>query len=451
MLFLPRLTFADDVCVTYMSGIGCPHCARVDPYIMGNWLRAYPNLVVIDYEVFQQSQNAYLLNSYNDKYHSGTGVPVLIISENKIMIGDSPILSDAPPFFNNSAGNNCSLLTGSKSFKETKFSELPGYPKIWKGNKILIKKGAGGNDTLLHELMTNCDLSSVLNGTTYQTMDPEEVQLSGSNVKFQHAISLGSWVFQWNGTGIGEGNWSGNGTCDDITPEREQLTWTKILTLALFDSINPCELAVLILVLLSILTANPNDKNNVLISGLAFILAVFLLYLFYGLVIIKFFQVVQALTSVRLLLYKALAVVAILLGILNIKDFVWYKPGGWLTEMPMSLRPTASKLIKSITSPKGAFVLGAFVTLFLLPCTAGPYIIAGGLLSPLEMLATIPYLLVYNFVFTIPMIIIVFAIYFGFADPKQAFEWKKRNVKYLHLVSGLIIISLGIAMLMGWV
>ncbi len=449
LIILPGFAFAsDNICVTYFSGIGCPHCAKVDPHILGNWLTAYPNLVVIDYEIVQQNQNAYLLDKYNEKYHSGFNYPVLVISESKVMIGDSPILAEAPLFLNSSSGNPCPLASGPESFNETRLSELPGYPKIWSGNKVLIKNGAGGNSSLMKKLLSDCDIASALNGTNYQTILPEPVAISGGSISFEHAVSLGSWIFQWNGTGAGEGN--GTGSCDDIKPEKDQLTWAKILALAFFDSINPCELAVLMLVLISVLTYNPN-KKNMLYTGLAFVLAIFIIYLIYGLFIIKFFQVVSVLTSVRLILYKALAVVAIIIGLLSIKDYIWYKPGGWLTEMPVSLRPKAKMLIESITSPKGAMLLGAFVTLFLLPCTAGPYIIAGGLLSPLEILATLPYLLVYNIIFIIPMLVIVFAAYFGFAKPNQALEWKKRNVRRLHLISGLIILALGIVMWLGWV
>jgi cytochrome c biogenesis protein CcdA len=175
------------------------------------------------------------------------------------------------------------------------------------------------------------------------------------------------------------------------------------------------------------------------------------MYLFYGLVIIKFFQVVQALTSVRLLLYTILGFLAILLGILNIKDFIRYKPGGLGTEMPMRLRPTVNKVINGITGARGAFVIGLFVTLFLLPCTIGPYIIAGGILSAYELIATIPYLMLYNFIFILPMLAITAVVYIGIAQVEDVSQWKDNNIKYLHLIAGIIIILLGIAMVMGWV
>ncbi|MEM5798229.1 MAG: hypothetical protein QXP39_02095 [Candidatus Aenigmatarchaeota archaeon] len=231
----------------------------------------------------------------------------------------------------------------------------------------------------------------------------------------------------------------------------EDLTISKIVSLAAVDAINPCALAVLTLMLIAIMTYHPEKRQRVLFAGLSFTTAVFILYLFYGIVIIRFFQVIQALTYIRLWLYKILGGVAVVLGILNIKDFFWYRPGGIATEMPMSLRPTAQKLIAGVTSPRGAFFVGIFVTLFLLPCTIGPYIIAGGILSAIEILNTIPWLLLYNLIFVAPMLGITAAVYTGITTVESVSDWKERNIRRLHLIAGLIMFALGISMVMGWI
>jgi cytochrome c biogenesis protein CcdA len=43
-------------------------------------------------------------------------------------------------------------------------------------------------------------------------------------------------------------------------------------------------------------------------------------------------------------------------------------------EVPLAWRPAMHKIIKKATSPIGAFIVGFVVSLFLLPCTSGPYI-----------------------------------------------------------------------------
>lgn len=231
----------------------------------------------------------------------------------------------------------------------------------------------------------------------------------------------------------------------------EGLSLTGILSLAAIDAINPCALAVITLMLIAILTYNPKNRKNVLLAGLAFSSAVFILYLFYGLVIIRFFQLIEALAAIRIWLFYILGGLAISLGLLNMKDFIWHKPGGFLTEMPMILRPKVKKIIEGITSPKGAFGIGAFVTLFLLPCTIGPYIIAGGMLSTIEIIKTIPWLLIYNMIFVLPMLAITGIVYAGFTTVEKVGGWKDRNIRYLHLITGLILLGLGTAIIVGWI
>ena len=203
--------------------------------------------------------------------------------------------------------------------------------------------------------------------------------------------------------------------------------------------------------LTTVITYNPGNRRRILLSGLAFITSVFILYFFYGLVIIKFFQVVQALTQARLWIFKGLGVAAIVFGVLNIRDFIRYKPGRLGTEMPLLMRPRVRRLLSRITSIKGAFLAGVFVTIFLLPCTIGPYVIAGGILSVYEMLENIPPLLLYNLIFILPMMAIVGGVYLGLGRVEDVASWKERNIGKLHLVAGSLILGIGIVMLLGLV
>jgi len=224
----------------------------------------------------------------------------------------------------------------------------------------------------------------------------------------------------------------------------------KIITLAFVDAINPCALAVMTMVLVSILMANPGKKHKVITGGLAFISAVFIGYMFYGFVIIQFFRSFTVFaSSIYPYVSKGLAVLAITLGIMNLKDFFWYKPGSLGTEMPMKLRPRVKQLIKRIISPKGAFMMGILVTLFLLPCTVGPYIIASESLSGLSGLKIIPYLGIYNLIFILPMLIITCLVYEGIHHAEKISSWKDRNIKYIHLLTGLILIGLGVLIFFG--
>jgi len=224
-----------------------------------------------------------------------------------------------------------------------------------------------------------------------------------------------------------------------------------VVTLALADAVNPCEFAVLTVILVSIIAHNPGKKADVLWAGMAFGLAVFIMYIIYGLFIIKSFQMVDAITSVRPFLYKGLGVMAVLLGILQIKDFFFYKEGGFATEMPVSWRPYFVRTVRKITSPIGAFFIGLFVTVFLLPCTIGPYMILGGALSVMETVKVMPMLILYNLIFIAPVFIITGVVYMGLSQVREVQAWKEKYIRVLHLLAGLIIGGFGTAMIAGWV
>lgn len=227
------------------------------------------------------------------------------------------------------------------------------------------------------------------------------------------------------------------------------VSFLKIIGLAITDAINPCALAVMVIVLITLLLQEPPKRKRVLQGGLMFVLAVFVLYFLYGLVMVKIFSYIPETGIYSYYFFKGFGVFAIILGILNLKDYFDYAPGGIVTEMPLSMRPRMKMLIKRITSPQGAFVVGLFVTLFLLPCTIGPYIIASAELTGLSLIGTVLWLLFYNVIFVFPMLVITFVIYFGVTTVDKVSGWKERNIKKMHLVEGLILTGLGILMVTG--
>jgi hypothetical protein len=238
--------------------------------------------------------------------------------------------------------------------------------------------------------------------------------------------------------------------CQNISPDfldnlsTIKFTSAKVVPLAAVDAVNPCTLAVLGLMLTAVLTYNPTKRRNILLAGLAFIFSVFIMYLLYGLIIVESFQLLETLKIVQFWLYKAVALGAVILGLLKIRAFSRAKS-------VCSANSKIDRFILKITSPRGAFLIGALVTVFLLPCTIGPYIICGGILCQLGLFKAIPWLLLYNLIFILPMLAVVFLIYFGLRKVEDISSWQARNIKYLHLISGLIILFLGIAMIFGLV
>ncbi len=223
---------------------------------------------------------------------------------------------------------------------------------------------------------------------------------------------------------------------------------------AFVDAINVCAMAVLAMVLTTILIQNPNKKRNILYSGIAFSVAVFIMYFIYGVIIHTFFKgLAGGIRGVSAVIYNIFVILIIVVGALNIKDFFYYKKGSLGTEMPLFMRPKVKKIINKISSPKGAFVVGIIVTLFLLPCTMLPLFGAINKLSAegYTLASSVPWLLYYNLIFVLPMLLITFLIYFGFAKVDEVSGWKDRNIRILHLIAGLLLFFVGLALLLKWI
>jgi cytochrome c biogenesis protein CcdA len=91
------------------------------------------------------------------------------------------------------------------------------------------------------------------------------------------------------------------------------------------------------------------------------------------------------------------------------------------------------------------------VSLFLLPCTSGPYIVILGMLAKKVFdTQAILYLLLYNLIFVSPMVLISLAVYKGF-DPAKAEEIRQKRLRTLHLIAGIIMFAMGTVILMGWI
>lgn len=231
----------------------------------------------------------------------------------------------------------------------------------------------------------------------------------------------------------------------------EVLNLARITMLALADSVNPCAIAVLTMVLVTIMAEHPEKRHKVLMGGFSFVLSVFIAYLFYGLVLVQFFTgFTEFMRSNSIYIYDGLAILSMIIGGLNIKDYFIYRPGGIATEMPLWMRPIAKRFIKDITSAWGAFVIGFVVSIFLLPCTMGPYIVASGLLSTIGILKAIPWLVYYNILFVLPMIFVVGLVFLGFFVVGEVSDWKERNIRRLHLIAGILLFLVGFGLLMGW-
>jgi len=224
-----------------------------------------------------------------------------------------------------------------------------------------------------------------------------------------------------------------------------ELTMGILIIAALLDSINPCVFGVLIF-LLAYMTTVFKTKLKMLLAGAIYTATVYITYLLIGIGIFAF----TFSSGFAINFYWFAAILAILVGLFEIKDFFWYGKG-----FSLQMIPGGAERIKKITKFMGkmetkhpllglgvAAVLGVFVVFVELPCTGAPYLAVIGLLTAGDYSAGLPLLLLYNFIFILPLFFIIGLVYFGKSSDVLE-KWRKKNRGLMRLSVGLFLLFLG--------
>jgi len=214
-------------------------------------------------------------------------------------------------------------------------------------------------------------------------------------------------------------------------------TLTLVLMTAAIDSINPCAIGVLIL-MISVVLAGQKGLSRLLLLGSLYIFSVFLVYLLAGLGLIYFFATIPlTVTEYISILVGTLIIFA---GLVEIKDFFWYGKG-----ISLGIPPSLAKKIHAFaanTTIPGVILLGVFVAGVELPCTGAPYLAIITVLSRYFDFTAFLLLVLYNVVFVAPLIVILFMVAGG-AKLHAIKRWKQKARGFMRLLIGLLLVGLG--------
>jgi len=214
-----------------------------------------------------------------------------------------------------------------------------------------------------------------------------------------------------------------------------------VILAAMVDSINPCAFALLIFMLQYV--GSIASRRKMINIGLIYIAVVYVTYMLAGLGILTAFQSL----STTELVYNIAAVVSIVAGLINIKDYFFY--GKWISlEIPKKHGKRIESYVKQATFP-AAVALGILVSAVELPCTGGAYLAILAMLQWAPFWRAFAYLALYNFFFVLPLIAILLLFTQGYsAEALENMRLEKR--RYMRLGIGLLLVFLGIGMLLGW-
>jgi len=217
------------------------------------------------------------------------------------------------------------------------------------------------------------------------------------------------------------------------------------IVIAGLDGFNPCAIWVLMF-LLSLLVYSKSRKRILFIGGI-FAATSAVIYFLFMTAWLNLFLFIGYTGLMRM----AIAAIALLFGAINVKDFFAFKKGISLT-IPDSAKPKLFDKMRSLTQAEmslalvfGTIILAVFVNLIELACTLGLPAIYTRILTMHELppLAYYLYLALYNIIYIVPLMIIIGVFAYTMGSRKLS----EKQGRVLKLVSGALMLSLGIIML----
>jgi cytochrome c biogenesis protein CcdA len=239
-----------------------------------------------------------------------------------------------------------------------------------------------------------------------------------------------------------------------VTERFKNMSWVTVLAAGLIDGINPCAFATLIF-FVSYLTLSGRTGKEVLFVGGAFTLGVFLAYLAVGLGLYQAIEWVMQRASKTLdlitnIVYFITGVVCITLAVISFIDYRKAKKGNvgdMMLKLPEPLRKRINATIrlgrKSRNYALGAFGVGILISFLELACTGQVYLPTIIVVSsvPELRLRAILYLVLYNLLFILPLVIIFVLVYFG-TTSKQLTQFMQKHAAAVKFAMGIIFIFL---------
>ena len=207
-----------------------------------------------------------------------------------------------------------------------------------------------------------------------------------------------------------------------IVERFRSMSWLTVVFAGLVDGLNPCAFATLIF-FVSYLTLSGRKGREVIFVGLSFSIGVFLAYLIIGLGLYKVLDMMgDLLNTLARWVYIITAAICLSLGILSVVDFFKARRGS-LEDMSLKLPEQLRKRINAVirrgrgvrSYTIGAFVTGLLISILELACTGQVYLPTIIFVSsmPELKLRAISYLVLYNLLFILPLVVVFILAYYG--------------------------------------
>lgn len=227
-----------------------------------------------------------------------------------------------------------------------------------------------------------------------------------------------------------------------------------VASAGLIDGVNPCAFATLVF-LVSLLLGRRFTRSQILWAGLSFAAAVFVAYFLIGLGAFRLVYRLSAFPLISAVVFWGIAAAVIGLGIWSLKDAVIYHRTGQTASialaMPERIRTSLHSVLRAQIRPvrigAACFAAGMAVSVLELVCTGQIYLPTIMMLTgdPLTRWTALAYLVLYNAMFIIPLLIVLGLCLAGIKLGTFV-QWSQKSVVAVKLAMAVLFFGLGAAL-----
>lgn len=375
--------------IYFFWGNGCPHCAAAEPFLT-DLAQRYPNVELLAYEVWNVPQNQTLLMKMAAAFgYQPHYVPAIFIGDQHWEGFNDTIKVEIEAALQNCVNSGC---------PDRGSGIIPG-----------VSTPAPATET-----------PSAQSTPPVASPTPQSTQPSTDEIIDLHLVGK-----------------------VDLTGKS---LWFSTLLISFVDGVNPCSIWVLTMLLA--ITLHTGSRKKVVLIGIVFLTVTAGVYALFISGLFTIFTVVRFAGWMQLLA----ALVALIFGLVNIKDYFWYKEGVSFTISDKK-KPGILQRMRNLLDASQSFgglivstvILALGVSLVEFSCTAGFPVLWTNLLASQKVapLAFILLLLLYMLVYQLDEMAIFFTAVFTLKSSRL----EEKHGRILKLVGGMLMLTLAIVLL----
>lgn len=397
----PASQSGQPVVIYFFWGDGCPHCAAAKPFL-ADLTQRYPNTSIRAFEVWNSTSNQQLFIRMATAYgFEPSAVPTIFIGDRYWVGYAEPIAREIEAAVALCTTSGCSDAGAG------------------------IVPGAALTVSATPTPTATAESADPL--TTTESAQPLPAEPAAAAPETPRTIDvpfLGAVDLATQSLGIG----------------------TALI--AFVDGFNPC--SVWVLTMLLALTLHTGSRRKVLLVGLVFLTVTSLVYALFITGLFTMFSVIRFVGWIQVVV----ALTALFFGVVNIKDYFWYKQGFSFTiadEQKPGIYRSMRRVLNAGESTWGLIgatvVLAAGVSLVEFSCTAGFPVLWTNLLISQQVTAVTfgALLLLYMLIYQLDELGIFLVAVFTL----RASKLEEKQGRILKLIGGVLMVTLAVVMVVN--